>query len=310
MFVVFLALLGGCNGIDVGFDDPDVVAPDAVWVEETLGSGPAPAVDVLFVVDGTGSMAEEQASLAAASAAFVTILSGQALAWQLGATSSDLSDEGMLMGDPWVITPEASAPADALAEALTVGTAHVPPSSGLDSATLALRDASGDNRGFRREGAALHIIFVSDDDDQSGAVLGADPVGAFTSLLANEAARSGQPARASAVVGPAPLGCEGATGSARAGGRYLEVVERTGGSATSVCDVDFTSVAAALGALAVDWPTRYVLQAIPMEGTLSVTLNGERTTAFALDEAVIAFSEAPGPDVEVRARYRLAEESS
>ncbi len=309
---VFLALLTGCSGIDVGFDDPDAVAPDAVWVEETLDSGPAPAVDVLFVVDGTGSMAEEQASLAAASASFVAILSEQALAWQLGATSSDLSDEGVLRGDPWVITAEAASPADALAAALLVGTDHVPPSSGLDCATLALRDATGQNRGFRREGAALHVIFVSDDDDQSGEVLGADPVGAFVTLLANAAALSGQPARASAVVGMAPHGCDGSTGSARAGTRYLDVVERTGGTWASVCDVDFTLVAEAIGALAADWPVVYALQAQPVEGTVSVTVNGERTTIFTvdLDAPAVVFAAPPGPDAEVKVRYQLAEEGA
>jgi hypothetical protein len=308
--VVYLPLVAACNGIDVGFDDPDAVAPEAVWVEETLASLVPPAVDVLFIVDGTGSMAEEQAALAAASSSFVDNLSGQALDWQLGAASTDLGDGGVLTGDPWIITPAAESPAHALAVALTVGTDHVPPSAGLDAATLALRDSTGQNHGFRRQTAALHVVFVSDGDDQSGPVLGADPVDAFVDLLANEAARAGQPARASAVVGPASVGCEGGSGSASAGFRYLEVAARTGGASASICDADFTAVADAIGALAVERPVRFALQAQPVEGTLSVTVNGVRTTAFTLDRdgPAVVFTEAPGVDDELLARYQLAEE--
>ncbi len=309
---LFLFLLAGCNGIDVGFDDPDTIAPDPVWVEETLGTAAAPAVDILFVVDGTGSMAEEQSSLAAASATFVSILGDLSLAWQIGATSSDLADEGVLLGDPWVITPESPDAASALGTALLVGTDHVPPSSGLDAATLALRDSTGQNRGFRRADAALHVVFVSDDDDQSGEVLGADPVGTFVTLLANESALNGLPARASAVVGRVPDGCEGGTGSARAGTRYLQVVERTGGASASVCDVDFSAVAEAVAALTVDWPVRFVLQAEPVPDSVTATVNGERRTEFVveLDPPAIHFDTAPGPDAEVRVRYELAEAGS
>lgn len=310
--IVSLFLLAACNGIDVGFDGPDDVVPETVWVEEDLASPAAPAVDILFVIDGTGSMAEEQASLASASATFVSVLAELEVSWQLGATSSDLTDEGVLAGDPWIITPTVADPAAALADALLVGTDHVPPSAGLDAATLALRDSSGQNRGFRRAAAALHVVFVSDDDDQSGEVLGADPVGTFVTLLANQAAQNGLPARASAVVGGVPDGCEGATGSARAGTRYLEVVERTGGVDASVCDVDFSVVAEEIAALAVDWPVLFPLQAAPEPGSVTVTVNGERRSDWELelDPPAIRFSEAPGPDADVHVRYALEEEAS
>ena len=306
MFALALA----CTGFDIGVNDPDAQSPDPVWTTETFTQDAAPAVDVLFLVDGTGSMSEEQAALAAAAGDFVTELQSRALDWQLGVASTDLTDSGVLYGDPWIVTPEHLDGVTALAEAFSaIGTGHVPPSTGLDAATLALRDSTGENRGFRRESAALQVVFVSDGDDQSGLVLGADPVGTFVDLLVGQAARSAQPARASAVVGDAPRGCDGAAGSANAGTRYLELAERTGGATASICSADFTGVAAALGELAARWPTRFGLHATPVEGTVTVEVDGVRVEPAAVDYAdpAVELSEPPAPDAEIRVHYRIAE---
>ena len=72
----------------------------------------------------------------------------------------------------------------------------------------------GVNVGFRRPDAALHVVFISDGDDESGDVLGDHPVDAFLGLLAAEESRTGRAARASAVVGDVPDGCTGDDGAA------------------------------------------------------------------------------------------------
>lgn len=307
MGVVVISLLA-C-GIEVGIGDTDAVAAEAVWVSESLVQDSAPAVDVLFVVDGTGSMGEERASLAASAGKFIEALEADSLDWQLAATSTDLVDAGVLHGDPWILTPQTESPAAALAAALDIGADHPPPSAGLDAAVLTMRDETGQNHGFRRENAALHVVFVSDGEDQSGMVLGSNPVDGFVALLEAEAARTGQPARASAVVGEAPDGCDGATGEASAGLRYLAVADRSGGAQVSVCDADFSAVADRIGELAVTWPTRFPLQGIPAVGTVSVTVDGVRNEDFDVDyaEAAVTFDAPPAPYSTVEVRYQLAE---
>lgn len=306
---MFLGLVLAC-GIDVGFGDTDAVAADPVWVTESLIQDSAPAVDVLFVVDGTGSMAEEQASLVSAADAFVGALEADSLDWQLAATSSDLEDGGVLNGNPWILTPQNEAPAAALAQALDIGADHAPPSAGLDAAALALRDDSGQNHGFRRENAALHVVFVSDGEDQSGTILGSNPVDGFLAMLEEEALRTGQPARASAVVGDSPSGCNGSTGEATAGLRYLAVASRSGGASVSVCDADFAAVAGRLGELAVVWPLRFELQGTPEAGTVTVAINGARYDDFIVDYAELSliFDVPPPPYASIEVRYQLAEE--
>ena len=301
-----MIFLSAC-GIEVGFGDTDVVAAEAVWVSESLVQDSAPAVDVLFVVDGTGSMSEERASLAGSASSFIEALEEDSLDWQLAAISTDLVDEGVLHGDPWILTPQTEAPEAALAAALDIGADHPPPSAGLDSAVLALRDGTGQNHGFRRDNAALHVVFVSDGEDQSGIVLGSNPVDGFVALLEEEAARTGQPARASAVVGDAPDGCDGATGEATAGLRYLAVADRSGGAQVSVCDADFAAVAARLGELAVTWPTRFLLQGVPVAGTVSVEVDGARKTDFVVDYSnpAVTFDSPPPPYATLLVNYQL-----
>lgn len=302
-----LGMLLACDGFEYGFSDPDEAVPDPVWVEERLAQAAAPAVDVLFVVDGTGSMGDELAAISDRAGAFVESLDTLGLAWQVGVTTTDPDDAGELQGRPWIITPSTPAPAEALSLILQLGATHAPPSAGLDAAAVAISPETEVNLGFRRSDAALHVLFLSDDDDQSGAVLGVDPVAAFVALLAAESVRTGLPARASAIVGDAPSGCDGSTGTAGPGTRYIAVATQSGGSVTSVCDVDFSAAALALAETAVDWPTEFALQAAPVEGSVTATVSGVRTDDFTVDRAVpaVVFAVAPDPGASVVVRYEV-----
>jgi hypothetical protein len=304
--IVPTLLLAGC--VDYTLNDPDVDAVEPVEVEEHFLQATLPAVDVLFVVDSTGSMAEEQAGLAAAAASFVGVLDGLALSYQLGVVTTDPDDAGALLGRPWIITAVADDPAASLAAALLVGTDSPPPSAGLAAASLALADVQGLNRGFRRADAGLQVVFVSDGDDESDTFLGDDPAGAFLEVLADDAARSGRAARASAIVGDVPAGCRSETGNASPGTRYVDVAQASGGVVASICTADFAPVAGALGAGAAEWPTRFALQAVPEPGTVKVEVDGTRIPdGWEIDEAgpALVFDIAPAPDAEILVRYAL-----
>ena len=305
--MTFVGVLLACDGFEYGFSDPDDAVPDPVWVEEHLAQAAAPAVDVLFVIDGTGSMGEELEAIRSQASAFIDSLALLGLAWQVGVTTTDPDDAGELLGRPWIITPSSPAPAEALALVLDVGNGHSPPSAGLDAAALAIDPTTDANIGFRREDAALHVLFVSDDDDQSGSILGADPASAFLALLASESSRTGLPARASAVVGDVPAGCSGETGNAGAGTRYVAVATASGGTVGSICDVDFSAAAIALAESAVDWPTEFALQASPVDGSVTVSVDSVRTSEFTVDAQApaIRFTTAPPPGAAILVRYEV-----
>ncbi len=278
-------------------------------VTETFTQAPVPGVDVLFVIDSTGSMAEEQAGFGAAAGGFVASLDALGLDYQIGVTSMDVADEGALLGVPWILTPDDEGLAADLAKNLAVGTGSTPPSAGLDAAALALTDPLGFNIGFRRPDASLQVVFVSDADDDSGPVLGADPVSAFEAMLSTEASGNGLTARASAVVGDVPGGCTGTSGTALPGTRYAKVAADSGGTVASICAGDFSSIAAAIGAGSADWQLSFPLQADPIAGSAKVYVNTVLVeSGWVIDDAgpALVFQTAPPPDALISVTYQLS----
>lgn len=301
-----LPAVGGCSDYFLDGKNDDV---DLETVSESFVQSPLPAIDVLFVVDSTGSMASEQASFGDAAGGFIDGLDALDLDYQVGVTSMDLADQGALLGVPWILTPEQDDVDQALAANLLVGTASPPPSQGLDAAALALADPLGVNAGFRRSDAALHVVFVSDGDDESGDVLGDDPVAAFLGLLAAEESATGRAARASAIVGDVPDGCTGDGGTALAGERYVDTALGSGGKVESICSADFAGIATDIGAVAVDYQVRFPLQADPVDDSVIVTVSGARMSAgWVIDhgEPALVFEVAPPADATIDVVYSLS----
>jgi hypothetical protein len=306
--LVGIVAITGCS--EYHLEDTDVASAPDVVIDETFEQAALPGLDVLFVVDSTGSMDEEQVALAAAADDFVATLGDLGVDYQIGVTSTDPAVAGALLGRPWIITPNAEDPGAALAAALAVGTTSPPPAAGLDAAAATLSDLSGLDAGFRRKDAGLHVIFVSDGDDESGAILGDDPAGAFLGLLDSEAERTGRVAVASAVIGDVPGGCEGTRGSALPGERYAAVATASGGRIESICEPDLASVADAFGEIGVEWVTAFALRGVPEDGTVRVDVDGARVTdGWTIDATIpaLVFDAPPAPGAVVHVTYTLAE---
>ncbi len=309
MILVILQLVG-C--IEFGLDpiDPEGEPKRLVAVTETFVQQALPEVDVLFVIDNTASMSQEQASLAADFDTLVDELDLAGVAWQLGVVSTDMSgpEGGWLRGNPWVLTPGTPDRALQFAELVQVGTDGLAAEAGLAAATtaLSLAVAEGPNEGFRRPDAAVHVVFVSDADDDSD---GADPVGAFLEQLALESSTTDRPSRASAIVGDMPSGCTGADGTAQAGSRYAEVVAATGGSQISICTSDLAPIYSSLAELSIVYSTRFDLREVPEPDSALVEVDGEVLSDgwdLQLDPPAIRFDEAPVPEASIRVTYLVS----
>jgi hypothetical protein len=304
----FLAAWVLLSCVENGLNDPDAQAVDPVVVEEVFVQAPYSGVDVLFVVDSTGSMAGEQGLLAGAAATFVGALGEIGLDWQIGVVDMDLSHAGALVGRPWILTPATVGAASILAESVLVGTGSPPPAAGFDAVVLAL--ANGDNVGFRRSDAALHVVFVSDGDDQSGEVLEGDPVEGMLGVLAEQEARTARPATASAVVDDGSGACDEGTFDAIPGPAFTEVATESGGVVASVCAGDFSAIAAALAGVGVVGATVFPLQADPRAEGTTVSVDGVRLEAgWVVDHSVpaLVFEFPPALGAQILVRYEIAE---
>jgi hypothetical protein len=137
--------------------------------------------DILFVIDDSGSMSEEQANLRANLADFIQELKASPIAndFQVGVTTTSVSaststtpvgEHGALMG-PVLSGASGTLVADFDAQVALVGTGG----SGKEQSFAAMRfalsspllDAGGANEGLLRPGARLAVIFLSDEDDCS-----------------------------------------------------------------------------------------------------------------------------------------------
>lgn len=314
-FIILAGLclaLSGCT-IENWFDDPDEDFEIDPWFVETFFQSPAPKVDVLWVVDNTQSMTLEHASLEEAFASFIGELDSAELAYQIGVVTTDMeSDEGILRGNPWIITPSLEDREGAFSRAIDVGGASTSKEAGLAAMVSALSSPLRDveNRGFRRTDAGLHVIVVSDSNDHSDDWLGSNAVQVANQLLQDEEDASLVPALFSAVVGDSPNGCSGPSGNATPGPRYVELASRRGGAFASICESDFDEVLEAFGAMSVVYPRKFALENPADETTIRVSVDDVVVDAwtYASTPPRVILDEAPNADVKVQIRYQMPEE--
>lgn len=143
----------------------------------------ARAVDILWVVDNSGSMVEEQRKLAANFSQFFQFLNSKKVDYHIGVTTTDTASIGA--GKLRVVKAPNNADISYLSKALcesagvdcntlfatmsNPGTNGSPEEKGIDAAALALSEPnlSGANAGFVRDDANLAVVVVSDEEDSS-----------------------------------------------------------------------------------------------------------------------------------------------
>lgn len=164
----------GCNDYPLQL----LEAKPYVEITDTLKQSDNKAVDILFVVDNSGSMKEEQEKLARNFGKFIDQLTSKDVGnYQIGIISTDMDDplqRGKLQGTPRIINRgnmTATQVIEAFKKNIQLGIKGTSYEKALDAMRAALSpqllgDANG-NQGFLRAGALLAIIFIGDEDDCS-----------------------------------------------------------------------------------------------------------------------------------------------
>lgn len=220
-------------------------------------------VDVLFVVDDSASMIEEQSRLAGNFVSFIDAIAGTEADYHLGVVTTDVSalDAGLLRGG--VLDPETPNLAQAAVAALTVGAAGSRDEQGFEAVRLAF---DGRNPGFLREGARLNVVFFSDEDDVS--------FGSPTAFLDLLAGRVGDGFTVHGVVGDLPGGCASGTSAAEPAPRYVEAIDGTDGWRDSICADDYTELLTRVGFEAAGLQDTFPLAAVPQVDSIRVLVDG------------------------------------
>lgn len=285
-FFAMLVLLSGCS-----------VETENLEVTEDFLLDPRP-VDVLWVVDNSGTMAEHQAAVGAAFPLLTSELSALSVDWQMGITATDMSDpdyRGRLVdvGAGAVVLNSTSPNVETLFEGLVqLGDVGSPVERGLEASWAAISHPliNHDNDGFLRDEARLAVVYLSDDEDcshegglltESSEACAADPdslIGVNDYLVRYEGLKQ-SPLDVSLhalVETGATAEFEGCGGS-NPGVRIMRAARGTGGMVASLCgelDGTFTELGKQLTGRRTAFPLRrrpdittLVVQLQPAQGS-------------------------------------------
>lgn len=253
-------------------------------------------LDVLWVVDNTPSMAQEQEMVAHAFPSFLAALDldETGIDLQLGVVTTDIDETnheaGVLLGGQAILHGDSSTLEDDFAVLVQVGVEGSDLERGLEAAYLALTSPLSyqENAGFLRDEAMLAIAFLSDENDCSDR--GALPENASgmacydqpellvdTSVYVDDFAglkTDRQQVLPAAIVGPEDhMDCEDTV----PGTRYIDVAEAFGGVVGTICADSYEDELAEMGRSVSGQRRSFLLHQAPVVGSIEVYLCTEET---------------------------------
>ena len=285
-------------GNDVDDDCDGVIDPDCV-IDSFVQAGNR-MVDILWVVDNSNSMYEEQGLLAAAGGAFFERLDDADMDYHVSVVTTETN---AFQGPQPIMTPTTSDVALAFEAAVSVGVGGSGFEQGLkygsEAITPPLASPGGPNDGFLRAGAGLRMIFVSDEEDQSPEI-----VASYVTLLYSLKETMGH------VVLGGITGQITGCGNAESTVRYEEAIALTAGVSESICDADWTTSVQNLASRSIHYSDTFVLSAQPDPATIGVHVDGVAVLtgwSYEITLNAVVFDTASAPDngdvVEIH--YRL-----
>lgn len=270
----------------------------------------AAAVDILFVIDDSCSMADEQAALSTNFAAFMSSASQSSGDWHIGVVTTDATNrKGVLvqgMGSPSFLTPATPNVAGVFANKVQVGTSG----SGLEQPYLSMSLAvtapnrTGANAGFLRTDASLAVIIVTDAVEQSP-----NAVGSYLTTLRQ--VKNNRPELLSiSVVGPfsapsASCNTEGLVDD----GRYEDALTATSGVKADICTANWAMDLEAISRNVFGARRTFELAGTPRNaGSITVKVDGVAVAGWRLDTTrnAIVFTSPPAPMSTITVDYLTA----
>jgi hypothetical protein len=268
--------------------------PPDLWID-TYGQESASKVDVLWVIDNSGSMVDKQVNLGRNFQSFIDLFTRGKIDFRIAVTTTDIfGDAGQLKGSPKILTPTTSGLAAAFANNIKVGVGGSAYEAGLKGAEMALDRIYEQNQpklaqvescrqscktdpdpltcqracpgkypvDFLRPDAWLYVIFVTDDEDRSdGDIRYYWRKFETVQGIGNDAAVT-----TAAIVGrSAQNGC-----NATEGKRYTELSALTEGEVGDICDAEFAVTLRKLATSAVGLRRKFALSKAPNPDTIEV----------------------------------------
>jgi hypothetical protein len=283
-------------------------------------------IDILFVIDDSGSMSSHQKNIADNFRSFIQMAIQLTVDFQIGIVTTDVDGSGSpfgggskfppgeLRGSPKILDSHTPNLETIFQQNAKVGTSGSATEQGLESARIALSPpliTTGANKGFLRPDASLAIIAVSDEPDQSP-----QPVQFYINFFTNiKGVRNIDMFRFNAVIGYDPVTkaeqCPaGGQPTAISKGRYLAVAQASRGFVASICTTNWANTLSQLGAISFGLRKQFFLSRPADPTTIQVKVNGQSSpqgangwTYDATDNS-ITFAQPPGPGSTIEVQYK------
>lgn len=299
MMSFIAALLTAC-----GKDKPSfsLLAEQNVFTQGTVNN----KLDILWVVDNSGSMQPYQQNLTSNFSSFISNFQNKGFDFHIGVTTTATYlanplqqnnpslarlKDGVGGNHSGVFVIDPSTPN--LLNVFLTNASQGTNGSGDERAFSSFKEAldSPLNTDFRRTGAFLAVIILSDEDDFSGnnrcqncgadhdynaATL--DSVATYTTYL-DQLTQSPPGDRRYIVsnISVIDANCQSqhqASGSIM-GTRYMQLTQATNGISASICDASFANSLTAIQTLIAELSTQFYLNRIPVVSSIQVNVNGQ-----------------------------------
>ncbi len=274
--------------------------------EDDFTQQAAPKVDVLMVIDNSGSFGGQLQAMHDNADAFLQAALASGVDFHLGVTTTGIEpatgswttcpgganggEAGRLFpvddSSPRILTPQTPNVVGVLANNVEVGTCHWDERP-FDAAVFALTPPlstsakapgtpwpNDGNLGFQRPDALLNLIFIQDDDDESVVPPGytiRSWVDHYVKILRGLKG----PGNEWEITASAVTAVQGCNHPADLGVRYFQLVGEMGGTILSVCTTDWGGTLGQLAAQAFSLRLRFPLSKVPQSaGAITVTVAG------------------------------------
>lgn len=253
----------------IAYADQDGLGDYENWLTDSFLQDGQIDVDILFVIDNSGSMGGNQTNLKNNFDSFMNAFIMAGVSYQIGLITTD---DDTFVGD--VITTSTPDPVGEFNTQIdSIGTRGSAIEAGLwfgYQSTTTGDAAPSSSTGFFRTDSRLVIVYVSDEPDWSsyrGSLTAADYSASLLSLKSNP-----DLIIAHAIAGDYPSGCS-TNGGAQFGDGYYDVVNDLGGTFMSICAEDWSVT---MDTLATDSiaRTNFELSGNSIEDTIQVEIDG------------------------------------
>jgi hypothetical protein len=240
-----------------------------------------PALDILFIIDDSGSMGEHQQNLSTNIGLFTdAIVKTKFLDYHIGVITSTSGISsfgssyknccGKLAGNPTYIERTTPNGIQALQSNLLVGTNGDYTETFFDPIVMALSPqlAAGYNKGFIRKDAYLALVFITDTDDQSKA----NDVKSTLDFLKATKGSLDKVLVGAAFVPDAEFNTCPAESEVQSLDNLPQFFKQTNALTFSLCAPDYGAKLVDLGELIATKAKTMYLQKIPKRGTIKITI--------------------------------------